>query len=248
MGIQLAALGYDLLLVARRAERLGELAAQIRSACSVRTDLLPCDLASPADRHKLITRIADEAARLTLVINNAGFGAFGATVDIPVSRNLEMIELNIAALTELSTEAARILVPKRTGGIINVASTAAFQAVPYLGVYSATKAYVLSFTEALAEELHGQGVRVMALCPGYTRTEFQQVSGESIESSGKRFMMSAADCVRIGLRDYETGRRISVTGMGNKMQTFASRLFPRRLIVHLAGTLVKGRIGHHRQY
>jgi short-subunit dehydrogenase len=247
LGLQLAARGYDLLLVARREERLEKLAAQIRSMASVKTDLLRCDLVSPADRRALITRLDGEKNRLSLVVNNAGFGAFGATLEIPVARALEMIELNIGALTELSAAAARILVPKRAGGIINVASTAAFQAVPYLGVYSATKAYVLSFTEALAEELQGQGVRVMALCPGYTRTEFQQVSGESLESSGRRRMMSAADCVRLGLRDYEAGRRVSVTGAGNKIQTLASRLFPRRLVVHFAGALVKGRVGIHRK-
>jgi uncharacterized protein len=246
LGLQLAARGYDLLLVARRKERLEELAALIRLAAPVRADLLQCDLVSPADRRALIARLHEEKDRLALVINNAGFGAFGATVEIPVSRTLEMIELNIGALTELSETAARILVPRRTGGIINVASTAAFQAVPYLGVYSATKAYVLSFTEALAEELQSPGVRVMALCPGYTRTEFQQVSGESIESSGRRYMMSAADCVRIGLRDFEAGRRVSVTGAANKVQTLASRLFPRRLVVHLAGALVKSRGAVHR--
>jgi short-subunit dehydrogenase len=243
MSKQLAARGYDLLLVARRDARLRELAAQIQSEGRTKTDILKLDLTAKQERRDLVSMIAREQGRLGLVVNNAGFGAVRSSVDIGTAKSLEMIELNISALTELSLEAAKILVPKRSGGIINVASTAAFQAVPYLGVYSATKAYVLSFTEALAEELRDAGVRVMALCPGYTKTEFQQVAGESIESRSKRRMMSAADCVRIGLRDFDAGKRVSVTGIGNKLQTLASWIFPRTLVIHMAGELVKGRIG-----
>ncbi len=153
-----------------------------------------------------------------------------------------MIHLNVSALTELSIEAARILLRKKSGGIINVASTAAFQSVPYMSVYAASKAYVLSFTEGLAVELRGSGVRVMALCPGYTKTEFQQVAGEHPESAGKRIMMTAEDCVRIGLSDYEAGKHVSVTGLRNKLQTFASWLFPRSLVVQIAAALMKTRM------
>src|SRR5262249_56449895 len=126
------------------------------------------------------------------------------TQNARLERIRELIELNILTLTELSWAAARILSERRSGGLINVASTAAFQAVPYLNVYAASKAYVLSFTEALAEELAGRGVRVMALCPGSTETEFHQVAGlkGAIPSS-----MTAAECVRIGLDDYEHGKR-----------------------------------------
>ncbi len=242
MSKQLAARGYDLLLVARREARLRELAARIQSERRTQTDFVRLDLTARQERADLLSMIAREQGRLSLVVNNAGFGAVGAAKDVGAARSLEMIELNISALTELSLETAKILAAKRSGGIINVASTAAFQAVPYLGVYSATKAYVLSFTEALAEELRDSGVRVMALCPGYTRTEFQEVAGESIESRSRRSMMSAAECVRIGLRDFEAGRRVSVTGYGNKLQVLASWASPRNLVVHLAGELMKGRI------
>lgn len=238
---QLAACGFDLLLVARREARLRELAAQIQSESRAKMDILKLDLTAKQERRALVSMIGREQGRLSLVVNNAGFGAVRSAVDIGTAKSLEMIELNISALTELSLEAAKILVSKRSGGIINVASTAAFQPVPYLGVYSATKAYVLSFTEALAEELRDTGVRVMALCPGYTKTEFQQVAGESIESRSKRRMMSAAVCVRIGLRDFDAGKRVSVTGIGNKLQTHASWISPRTLVVHMAGELMKGR-------
>lgn len=242
MGKQLAARGYDLLLVARREERLNELAGQIKSKWQVQASMLRLDLTDRTERRSLISKIDLERDRFSLIVNNAGFGAARAAVDIGSDRSLEMIELNVCALTELSLEAAKIFTQKRSGGIINVASTAAFQPVPYLNVYSATKAYVLSFTEALAEELRGTGVRVMALCPGYTKTEFQQVAGERADGAHMKRMMSAADCVRIGLRGFDAGKRICVTGVSNKLQTLAGRLLPRSIVVHSAALLVKGRI------
>ncbi|MBZ5496507.1 MAG: SDR family oxidoreductase [Acidobacteriia bacterium] len=242
MAKQLATRGYDLLLVARREERLKQLAGDIEARGQAKAGILKLDLTVRAERQQLVSSIALEPDRFSLLINNAGFGAARPAVDIAAARCLEMIELNVSALTELSLEAAKILTRKRSGGIINVASTAAFQSVPYMSVYAATKAYVLSFTEALAEELGGSGVRVMALCPGYTETEFQQVAGERAESARTRPRMSAADCVRIGLHDFEAGKRISITGISNKLQTFASWLFPRSLVVHLAAAMVKSRI------
>jgi short-subunit dehydrogenase len=244
MGKQLAAHGYDLLLVARRESRLRELANQIESEGRVKAAILALDLTVPEGCQQLIARIGLERDRFHLLFNNAGFGAVKPAVDIPLARSLEMIQLNVSALTELSLEAAKILIQKRSGAIINVASTAGFQAVPYMSVYAATKAYVLSFTEALAEELHAFGVRVMALCPGYTRTEFQEVAGEPIESVRRRRMMSAEDCVRIGLKDFDAGKRISVTGTLNKLQTFASWLAPRSLVVRSAALLIKSRLEH----
>ncbi len=243
MGLQLTARGYDVLLIARREERIRELARKIQFEHRVKADFRTLDLTSLPERRALITDLAAEKGRLRLVVNNAGFGALAPAIEVSVARIFEMIELNITALTELSLEAARLMMPNRAGGIINVASTAAFQAVPYMSVYAATKAYVLSFTEGLAEELHHEGIRVMALCPGYTRTEFQKIAGESIESSSRRRMMSAADCVRIGLRDFEAGKRISITGIGNRMQTLASWISPRSVVVPVAGKLVRGRIG-----
>jgi short-subunit dehydrogenase len=242
MAKQQAARGNDLLLVARREERLIELAGQITSELKVQASMLRLDLTDRTERQRLISKIDSERDRFSLMVNNAGFGAARAAVDIGSDRSLEMIELNVSALTELSLEAATIFLQKRSGGIINVASTAAFQPVPYLNIYSATKAYVLSFTEALAEELRASGVRVMALCPGYTKTEFQQVAGESADGARMKRMMSAADCVRIGLRGFDAGKHVCVTGVSNKLQTFAGRHFPRGIVVHSAALLFKSRI------
>jgi hypothetical protein len=152
-----------------------------------------------------------------------------------------MIELNITALTELSHEAAKIMMEKRAGALINVGSTASFQPVPYMAVYSATKAYVLSFTEALAEELAEYGIRVMALCPGSTRTEFQAVAGVKLDGVALRSVMSAEECVRIGLEDFEKGKRVSVTGVENKLLIFGSWLAPRSLVLKAGARLMKNR-------
>ena len=242
LGKQLAARGYDLLLVARREERLRQLANEIHARGGTRAEYLALDLTLQAGRQFLAARMADARERFSLLVNNAGFGAARAAVDLPAARALEMITLNVSALTELSMEAAKILVSRQSGGIINVASTAAFQAVPFMSVYGATKAYVLSFTEGLAEELRDSGVRVMALCPGYTETEFQRIAGESPERTRMRHMMSAADCVRIGLSDFDAGRRISITGLRNRLQTFGAWLFPRSVVVRFAAAMVKSRI------
>ncbi len=242
MGRQLAARGYDLLLVARREERLRSLAAEIDKDGKAHVEYMRADLTNRADRRELIARMAKDCRRISILVNNAGFGAVAAAQNIPMERCLEMIELNMAALTELSLEAARLFAANRTGAIINVASTAAFQPVPFMSLYAATKAFVLSFTEALAEEMHVTGVRVMALCPGYTRTEFQQIAGEASGRPTLKHCMSAEVCVRIGLADFDSGKRVSITGAANKLQTFASWLFPRSLVVRAAGAFVKGRI------
>lgn len=238
---QLAERGYDLLLVARREDRLRELASILTTHHGRNSEVLALDVADPSKRQELVARMRAVADRLTLVVNNAGFGIVGPTIDAHWHRIRSMLELNLTALTELSYQAAKIMVPKRQGGLINVASTAAFQAVPYMNAYSATKAYVLSFTEALAEELAEYGIRVMALCPGYTRTEFQQVAGAREDDVRGRSPMSAAECVRIGLRDFERGKRVSVTGTGNKLLVFGSWLAPRRLVIKSASRMMKDR-------
>jgi uncharacterized protein len=239
---QLAGRGYDLLLVARRADRLRALASEINSTTGKQADVLALDLTLPAERKALTSRMEASEDRLALAVNNAGFGLIGSTWTGPLERLAGMIELNITALTEISCAAARIMSRKRSGGLINVASTAAFQAVPYMNVYSATKAYVLSLTEGLAEELADHGVRAMALCPGPTESEFQAVAGVRRDAMRSPITMTAEECVRIGLEDFERGKRISITGWGNKLQVFGTWLAPRNLVTKAARRMMQSRL------
>ena len=241
MARQLAVRGYDLLAVARREDRLAKLAREISNESGRKVQCMPLDLTVPEDRNKLVSALNTSAEKLSLVVNNAGFGFVGPTVQMPSERIAGMIELNITALTELSHEAAKIMMKKRAGALINVGSTASFQPVPYMTVYSATKAYVLSFTEALAEELAEYGIRVMALCPGYTKTEFQAVAGVKLDGVPLRSVMSAEECVRIGLEDFEKGKRVSVTGFENKLMIFGSWVAPRNLVLKAGARLMKNR-------
>jgi uncharacterized protein len=236
---QLGAKGYELWLVARREERLLQLATEIEDSGHGRPKTMCLDLMKRPDRRELVRRMTEHRDRLGLLVNNAGFGAYGPAIQMPVERQLEMIELNVTALTELAHEAARLMAGKRSGSIINVASTASFQPVPLQSVYGATKAYVLSLSCALAEEVRAQGVHVMALCPGLTRTEFQGVAGITREDFRMRHAMTAARCAELGLRDFERGKRVSITGAINKAQIFASWLFPRNLVVWVVGRIMK---------
>jgi short-subunit dehydrogenase len=242
MARQLAMRDYELMLVARREEKLKALAEDITGNIGKKAAVLKLDLTLAADRRRLVAEMEENRAKLSLLVNNAGFGALGPTLDTPVRRTLQMVELNVAALTELSWEAARLLTPKGTGGIINVASTAAFQAIPYMSVYAATKAFVLNFTEALAEENEGRGLRVMALCPGVTKSEFQQVAGIPEDDVALRRAMSVEECVQLGLEDFSAGKRISITGSANKLQVFTSWLLPRSWVTSIIGrTLSRSR-------
>jgi hypothetical protein len=241
MAKQLAARGYNVWLIARREERLRRLATQITSETGRTAVVFALNLIDAVDRAKLVTQMGLARDGLSLVVNNAAFGAMGPTVDSSEAKMSQMIELNVIALTDLSCAAAKVMIPKRQGGIINVASTAAFQPVPYMNVYSATKAYVLSFTEALAEELKEHGIRVMALCPGPTRTEFHAVAGMREEDTRGRLMMSAAECVRIGLDDFERGKQLSITGAANKLLAFGSWIAPRRVVIKSVGKMMRSR-------
>ncbi|MEI9927446.1 MAG: SDR family oxidoreductase, partial [Sphingomonas sp.] len=168
----LAAEGHDLILTARRADRLEVLAAEIRAAHAVRVETIAADLAAPGAAAALMAEIGKRGLAVNTLINNAGFGLAGAFVEQDPGQIGRMIELNCGALVDLCRAVLPGMVQMRSGGILNVASTAAFQPGPFMAVYYASKAFVLSFSEALHEEVRGQGVRVAALCPGPTQTEF----------------------------------------------------------------------------
>ena len=223
--------GDELVLVARRRDRLEALAAELGGA-----HVVVADLAEPGAPARLLAEVAGLGLELDTLINNAGFGAAGAFVGSPPERLLEMIDLNVRSLTELCRLALPPMLERRRGFILNVASTAAFQAGPYSAVYYATKAYVLSLSEALHEESKGNGVHVSALCPGPTATEFFDVAG----SPNGRLAKMATDpkaVVAAGLAGLAKNKAIVVPGLVNNIGRQSTRLLPRATLRRIVSRL-----------
>ncbi len=213
--------GDELVLVARRRDRLEALAAELGHA-----HVIAADLAEPGSSERLLGEVEGLGLELDTLINNAGFGSAGPFVGAPSGRLVEMIDLNVRSLTELCRLALPPMLERRRGFILNVASTAAFQAGPYSAVYYATKAYVLSLSEALHEESKRGGVHVSALCPGPTATEFFEVAG----SANGRLAKMATDpkaVVAAGLAGLAKNKPIVVPGLMNKATSQAGRILPR---------------------
>jgi short-subunit dehydrogenase len=231
IGLELARLlardGYEVVLAARSARRLEELAVELGSA-----RVVAVDLATPGGAAEL----ADAVSRVDVLVNNAGFGDFGPFAEASLDKALDMIQLNVTTLTELTRRYLPGMLERRAGRVMNVASTAAFQPGPLMAVYYATKAYVLSFTEAVAEEVRGSGVTLTALCPGPTASGFQ--AGAEMESSklvrGKR-LPAAAEVAEVGYRAMLAGDPVKVVGLRNQVMAASIRFTPRpvaRRVVH----------------
>ena len=222
---QCAARGEALLLVARRRDRLEALKTEIGGDVHV----IAADLAEGGAAESLMAQVAAEGLAVATLINNAGFGGGGAFAGQPLDRQREMIDLNVRTLTLLCHLALGPMIERGKGAILNVASTAAFQPGPGSAVYFATKAYVLSFTEALHQELKGSGIKVSALCPGPTATEFGEVAGYKGPAL-KRFKGDAAGVVKAGLDGLDRNRAIVIPGFANKAGAQASRWLPRSTV------------------
>lgn len=220
------------MLAARRKDRLDALAAELGNARAV-----AIDLAEPGSAARLVAEIEEADEHVELLVNNAGFGLKGRVAELDPARLREMIDLNVGSLTDLCRAFAPGMIGRKSGAILNVASTAAFQPGPGMAVYFATKAYVLSFTEALHEELKPHGIKVSALCPGPTRTEFGAVAGFGENGSFDRMAMDAASVVRAGLQGLDRNRAVVVTGLLNKIGAASTRFFPRPLIRKIAGAI-----------
>jgi short-subunit dehydrogenase len=209
-------------LVARRRERLEALAKETDGDVHV----IAADLAAPDAPDRLLADVAARGLTVATLINNAGFGLAGPFAGHNADSQREMIDLNVGALTRLCRLVLPPMLERREGAILDIASTGAFQPGPGIAVYFATKAYVLSFTEALHQELKGTGVRVSALCPGPTRTEFGAVAG--VTSRGfDRFAADAAAVVEAGLRGLDANRAVVIPGPLNKLTAQSSRVLPR---------------------
>jgi short-subunit dehydrogenase len=222
--------GHRLVLVARRADRLAALAAEIGSSGGAAPIVISCDLEQPDACDKVAAGLAAAGVEVEFVVNNAGFGLFGTAVGLDRAAQLGMIAVNVRALTDLSLRFADHLIRHR-GGILNLSSIAGFLPGPGMAVYYASKAYVLSFTEALRGELGPRGVRVTALCPGPVPSEFQTRAGFSPGLDSAVLNVSASDVARAGYQGLMANKRAVLPGLGIKIVPVLLRLFPRGFIL-----------------
>jgi uncharacterized protein len=236
-----AANGHRVALVARRADRLKTLADEIVAAGGKAPLVIPCDLQQQDAGNTIAAALAAEGAEIDFVVNNAGFGMFGMAVELDRFEQLRMIDLNIRTLTDLSLRFSDSVI-RHGGGILNVGSISGFMPGPGMAVYYASKAYVLSFTEALHQELGRRGVRVTALCPGPVLSEFQARAGFEPGLDSAILNVSAAAVARAGYRGLMAGKRAVLPGFGIRMVPFLLRLFPRGFVLAAVGRLQLRRI------
>ena len=229
---QLSAKGERLVLVARRKDRLDALAKELGNARAV-----ALDLGQAGSAERLMADLAANGDEVATLINNAGFGVFGKFAKAEPDRLRQMIDLNCGTLTELCRAVVPQMIERGRGAILNVASTAAFQAGPGMAVYFATKAYVLSFSEALHEELKPHGIKVSCLCPGPTATEFGDVAGFKAKGMFDKVSMAADRVVEIGLKALDNNRAVVVAGALNKTGVVLTHLAPRALTRKIAGMI-----------
>lgn len=235
---RLAASGTDLVLVARRADALERLAAELRAAHHVAVEVVPADLATDLGIHAVGPHVGD----LDLLVNNAGFGIAKRLADVDAEAVADMVRLNILALASLTHAALPGMLARRHGAIVNVSSVAGFSPSPSYATYNGTKAFVTMFTEALAIELEGTGVRVQALCPGLTHTGFQDVAGESGMNTMPGFMWQEPDEVAAASLAALGGNKVIVTpGVPNKAFVTATSLLPRGVLRRVAGVVMSRR-------
>jgi short-subunit dehydrogenase len=227
---------HKLVLVARRADRLQALAAEIVAAGGKTPILIPCDLCQHDSGDQIAAALAVAGVEVEYVVNNAGYGLFGRSAELDRLDQLGMIDVNIRALTDLSLRFSDSLIRLR-GGILNVASIAGFLPGPGMAVYYASKAFVLSFTEALHQELGSKGVRVTALCPGPVPSEFQIRAGFEPGLDSVILNVSAADVAKQGYKGLMANQRAVLPGLGIKIVPFLLRFFPRGFVLGAVGRL-----------
>ena len=232
-----AADGHDVVLVARRRERLEELAREIGGKSGVQAHVLPLDLGDREAPRRCVEELRARGLAIDFLVNNAGLGTNGAFAESDPAKQLEMIQVNVTTLVELTRLLLPDMIARKRGRVLNVGSTAGFQAGPFMAVYYASKAFVNSFSEALAYELDGTGVTVTVSCPGATETEF---AGHAGNDSSLLFKLGAADSMSVAREGYAAmmaGRRMVVHGVTNKLGVQALRVSPRALVIGLAARL-----------
>lgn len=235
-----AADGSRLVLIARHRHALQSLADDLRMSHKTHSEVLPADLAEPGAPSRIFEHLRSNGTRVDVLVNNAGFGANGEFTELSLERQLQMVQVNVMALMHLTGLFLPAMLTRGRGGVLNVASTAALQAGPGMAVYYATKAFVLSFTEALTEEVAGKGVVVSSLCPGPTHTNFAEAAGARNSRLFTAAAMSAEEVARIGHRAFRRGKAIELPGLRNKLLAFSVRLAPRAVARRIAGFLNRG--------
>ncbi len=244
IGFELAALlardRYDLVLVGRNREQLSQNARQLESQHGIRVRVLAKDLSASNAADGIVDALRADMVGIDVLLNNAGFGWNGRFVESDLAEQLSMIQVNVTALMHLTRLLLPAMVARRSGRILNVASTAAFYPGPMMATYYASKAFVLSFSEALAEELRGTGVTVTALCPGPTRTGFQARAGMGNSRRVKSlFVMDAATVAAAGYRALHNGKRVCVPGVLNRLMTMFARILPKAAVLQILRNLHK---------
>ena len=219
----------DLVVVARRTERLEALAAELQTTTGVDVEVLSADLADPLARGAVEERLRSTASPVDLLVNNAGFTIRGPFADLDIDKKTEEVVVDVVAVVRLTHAALQMMIPRRHGGIINVSSYTSFFPTATLATYSAGKAFITTFTEAVSEELRGTGVVVSALCPGATPTEFGGQARLNMTNMGLP-ITSVESVVKAGLRGLDRGQVVVVPGMFYDMSARTSRLFPRMLV------------------
>ena len=228
----LAAKGANLILVARSGDKLKSLASQIKKQFKVTAEVIVADLSDPKTPSKIFLAAKKMGHEVDVLINNAGFGTRGSFHTLSVDHEHEEIMLNVAAVVQLTHLFLPSMVRKKKGIIINVSSTAAFQPVPYMAVYGATKAFVLSFSEALWAENRKQGIHVLALCPGETETNFQKVVGNDQPIRGRK--RSTESVVQTALKALEHGKSCAIDGAANYFLANLARFVPRQFLAKMS--------------
>jgi len=237
---QLAARSYDLILVARRRERLEEQAAALAKRHGVDAKIVALDLGARGGAQALVDEVTSTHGEVDILVNNAGFGVYGYMAEASIERTLEMVELNMTAVTLLTHTFVKPMVKRGRGRILQIASIGAYQPSPYYAVYSATKSYVLSFSEALHYELRGTGVSVTTSCPGLTDTEFHSVANHKKPAWMKAVTMSADQVAAISIRAMMKGKRTVIPGFVNWLSAVTALRMPKFLVIPMAARTMKG--------
>jgi hypothetical protein len=237
LATRLAAGGTHVVLTARRGDRLERLSQKLREDHGIRTEVFVADLIEADAPEKIYAFTKQKDIAIDLLINNAGFGQYGELPHVDARRLLDMVQVNCAAVVHLTRLYLPDMIARRRGDILILASTASFQAVPYISTYAASKAFDLFFAEGLAEEMKPHGIRVCALCPGSTESEFHAVAGQ--EQFASKSQETAEKVARTGLRALAAGKSYVISGLGNYLGAHSQRIAPRRTVTRIAAKMFR---------